>query len=224
MWSGDGKARWNKILYGKYVVSIAAKEPWRLGLGVSPYEALVATGREAFVKLREAAGVYGELLDLLKAHKWFYIKLATDDTLRVDHKLKADSGKIHTKPHTERPSRTSTKPHSRAEKPGAVAVAGLIMHLRLVSGRGGSLLAEHYTRDPEKALAADKLKAAGLRPNIVRSGPNYVVYIATTDLLKLAEKDDAIRKAVALYLTEKAKNSTPRQREIAEKTYKDTPS
>ena len=49
-------------------------------------------------------------------------------------------------------------------------------------------MAEHYTRGLEKAhAAADKLKAAGLRPNIVRSGPNYVVYIATTDLLKLAE-------------------------------------
>ncbi len=217
MWLGDGKARWNKIFYGKYVVSIVAKEPWRLGLGVSTYEAVVATGREAFVKLRESAGVYGELLDLLKAHKWFYIKLATDDTLRVDHKLKAENGKIHTKPHTERPRRTSTKPRSRADKPGAVAVAGLIMHLRLVSGRGGSLLAEYYTRDLEKAHAADKLKAAGLRPNIVRSGPNYVVYIATTDLLKLAEKDDAVRRAVALYLAEKAKNGTPKQREIAEK-------
>ena len=218
MWLGDGKARWRGILRGRYALSIAAKEPWRLGLGVSTYEAIVATGREAFERLRKAAGVYGELLDLLRVHKWFYIKLATDDTLRVDHKLKAENGKIHTKPHTERPSRTSTKPRSRADKPGAVAVAGLIMHLRLVSGRGGSLLAEYYTRDPEKAhAAADKLKAAGLRPNIVRSGPNYVVYIATADLLKLAEKDDAVRRAVALYLTEKAKNGTPRQREIARK-------
>ena len=92
------------------------------------------------------------------------------------------------------------------------------MHLHLVSGRGGSLLAEHYTRDLEKAhAAADKLKAVGLRPNIVRSGPNYVVYITTADLLKLAEEDDAVRGAVALYLAEKVKNGTPRQREIAEK-------
>jgi hypothetical protein len=224
MWLGDGKARWRGILRGKYALSIAAKEPWRLGLGVSTYEALVATGREAFERLRKAAGVYGELLDLLKAHKWFYIKLATDDILRVDRKLKAENGKIHTKSHTERPSSTSTKPRSRADKPGAVTVAGLIMHLRLVSGRGGSLLAEHYTRDPEKAhAAANKLKAAGLRPNIVRSGPNYVVYIATTDLLKLAEEDDAVRRAVALYLAEKAKNGTPRQREIAEKILKRHP-
>jgi hypothetical protein len=232
MWLGDGKARWRGILRGRYALSIATKEPWRLGLGISTYEAIVATGREAFERLRKAAGVYGELLDLLKTHKWIYIKLATDDTLRVDHKQKAENGKnklkiknskIHTK-HTERPSRTSTKPHSRADKPGAVAVAGLIMHLRLVSGRGGSLLAEHYTRDLEKAhAAADKLKAAGLRPNIVRSGPNYVVYIATMDLLKLAEEDDAVRRAVALYLTEKAKNGTPRQREIAEKILKRHP-
>jgi hypothetical protein len=59
MWLGDGKARWRGILRGRYVVSIAAKEPWRLGLGVSPYEALAATGKEAFIKLREAAGIYG---------------------------------------------------------------------------------------------------------------------------------------------------------------------
>jgi hypothetical protein len=218
MWLGDRKARWRGIPRGRYALSIAAKEPWRLGLGVSTYEAVVATGKEAFERLRKAAGVYGKLLDLLKAHKWIYIKLATDDTLRVDHKLKAENGKIHTKPHTERPSRTSTKPRSMTDKPGAVAVAGLIMHLRLVSGRGGSLLAEYYTRDLEKAhAAADKLKAAELRPNIVKSGPNYVVYIATADLLKLAERDGEIRWAIALYLTEKVKNGTPRQREIAEK-------
>ncbi len=84
-----------------------------------------------------------------------------------------------------------------------MAVAGVVMYLHLVSGGGGSLLAEHYTRDLGKALAvADKLKAAGLRPNIVRSGPNYVVYIATTDLLKPAEEDDAVRRAKALYLAE----------------------
>ena len=44
-WLGDGNARWSKVLRGKYVVSIAAKEPWRLGLVASTYEALVATGR-----------------------------------------------------------------------------------------------------------------------------------------------------------------------------------
>jgi hypothetical protein len=105
-----------------------------------------------------------------------------------------------------------------------ITVAGVVMHLRLVSGRDGSLLAEHYTRDIEKALeVADKLKAAGLRPNIVKSSPSHVVYIATVDLLKLADKDDTVRRAIALYLAEKAKNGTTRQREIAEKILKRNP-
>ncbi len=63
-----------RCLRGIYRLVIAAKEPCRLGL--STYEALVARGREVFVKLEEAAGVYGEQLDLLKAHKWIDIKLA----------------------------------------------------------------------------------------------------------------------------------------------------
>jgi hypothetical protein len=64
-------------------IQIVAMEPGRLGLDVGTYETLVATGREAFVKLRESGCVYSELLDLLKAHKWIYIKLATDDSIRA---------------------------------------------------------------------------------------------------------------------------------------------
>jgi len=151
-WLGDGNARWRKVLRGKYVLTIAAKEPWRLGLDVGTYEALVATGKKAFVKLREAAGAYGELLDLLKAHKWIYIKLATDDGFRAA---------------------------AKQNKKG-ITVEGIVMYLELVSGRGGSLVAKYFTRDLGKALAvADKLKTAELRPNIVKSGPNYVVYIAS---------------------------------------------
>jgi hypothetical protein len=194
MWLGDGDARRGSVLRGKYELMIISKEPWRLGTKIGKYTALVATGKEAFVKLREAAGDYGKLLDLLKAHKWVNIKLATDDNFKAVFKQKS------------------------------VTVAGVVMYLRLVSGRGGSLLAEHYTRDVGKAQeVADKLKATGLRPNIVRSNANYVVYIATTDLLRLAEQDETIRKAIALYLAEKAKNGTPRQREIAEKILKRHP-
>jgi len=196
MWLGDGDVKRGSVLRGKYELVIISKEPRRLGTKLGKHTALVATGKEAFVKLREAAGVYGELLDLLKAHKWIYVKLATEDGLRAALKQNKNS----------------------------ITVAGVAMRLRLVSGRGGSLLAEHYTRDAEKALeVADKLKATGLRPNIVRSGPNYVVYIATADLLRLAERDETARKAIALYLAEKAKNGTPRQREIAEKNLKRHP-
>ena len=196
MWLGDGKARWRNILQSKYELLVATKEPWRLGIRKGAYEALVATGIDAFVKLREAAGVYGELLDLLKAHKWIYIKLATDGGFRAAAKQNKNS----------------------------ITVEGIVMYLELVSGRDGSLVAKCFTRDLEKALAAaDKLKAAELRPNIVKSGPNYVVYIATADLLKLAERDGEIRRAIALYLAEKAKDGTPRQREIAEKILKRRP-
>jgi hypothetical protein len=156
----------------------------------------VATGREAFVKLRESAGVYGELLDLLKAHKWIVVKLATDDAFRAAAKQNKNS----------------------------ITVAGVVMYLELVSGRDGSLVAKYFTRDLGNALAvADKLKAAGLRPKIVRSNANYVMYVATADLSRLAERDETIRKAIALYLAEKAKNGTPRQKEIAEKILKRNP-
>jgi len=196
MWLGDGKAERKRVLRGEYKIVIAAKEPWRLGKSISMKKALVASGKEAFVKLREAAGVYGELLDLLKAHKWVIVKLAADDGFRAVYKLDKKS----------------------------IAVASVVMYLYLVSSRGGTLLAEYYTHDVRKALAvADKLKAAGLRPNIVKSGSKYVVYIATADLLRLAERDETIRKAIALYLTEKVKNGTPRQREIAEKILKRHP-
>ncbi len=73
MWLGAVTSSEKKVLKGIYKLVIAAKEPWRLGLNT--YETLVARGREAFVKLREA-GVYGELLDLLRAHKWIEMKLA----------------------------------------------------------------------------------------------------------------------------------------------------
>jgi hypothetical protein len=226
MWLGDGQAERRKVLSSEYKLMIANKEPWRLGISVGVCKALIASGKEAFTKLKEAASTYGELLDLLRAHKWIYVKLATDDGFRAAYKLKTEKRSIDRlrKAHRQNNGEIPTVTRAKEPRRGTVAVAGVAMYLELVSGRGGSLVAKYFTRDVGKALAAaDKLKAAGLRPNIVRSGPNYVVYIATTDLLKLAEKDDAIRRAVALYLAEKAKNGTPRQREIAEKILKRHP-
>jgi len=220
-WLGDGNVRRRD-----YKLLISTKEPWRLGISEGAYRALVAKGREAFVKLREAAGAYGVLLDLLKAHKWIHIKLTTDDGFRAAFKLNRKRGIDRLREaYRQNNGETPTVSHAEANKPGAVAVAGVAMYLHLVSGRGGSLLAEHYTRDAKKALkVAKRLESAGLRPNIVKSGPKYVVYIATADLLRLAERDGEIRRAVALYLAEKAENGTPRQREIAEKILKRHPS
>ncbi len=227
MWLGDGQAERGKVLSSEYKLMIANKEPWRLGISVGVCKALIASGKEAFAKLKEAASTYGELLDLLKAHKWIYIKLATDDAFRAAYKLNTEKRNIDILRETYRQNNGEIPTEfSQVGKPkkGAVAVVGVVMYLPLVSGRGGSLLAEHYTRDVGRALVvAERLESAGLRPNVVRSGPNYVVYIATADLLKLAERDGDIRRAIALYLTEKAKNGTPRQREIAEKILKRNP-
>ena len=190
-WLGDGSVRRRE-----YKLIISTKEPWRLGISEGAYRALVAKGREAFVKLREVAGPYGELLDLLKSYKWIYIKLATDDGFRAAYRQKKNS----------------------------ITVASVVMYLRLVGVRAGSLYAEYYTRDLEKAHAAAKrLKDAGLRPNMMRMGPNYVVYITMNSLLRLAKRDETIRKAIALYLADKAKNGTPRQRELAKKILKRNP-
>ena len=224
MWLGDGDAKRRNVLSSDYELVIATKEPWRLGSSKGTREALVATGKEAFVKLRESAGAYGELLDLLKAHKWIEIKLATDDALRAAYKLKARKRGIDVlrEAYGRNGVETSAEQLGYVERNSRrrsdVVVAGVVMHLELVSDKGGSLVAKHFTRDVGRALAvAGRLESAGLRPNVARSGPNYVVYIATMDLLKLAEGDSEIRRTIALYLADKAKNGTPRQRELAEK-------
>ncbi|MDT7869184.1 MAG: hypothetical protein RQ839_03290 [Thermoproteus sp.] len=223
MWLGDGKAERSEVLSSEYKLVIAAKEPWRLGSSIGAEKALVARGKEAFRRLGESAGAYGELLDLLRAHKWIDVKLATDDAFRAAYKLNTEKRGIDVLRETygRNDGEIPTEQFSHAEdrqRRGAVAVAGVVMSLRLVNGRGGSLLAERYVRDVGKALAvAGRLESAGLRPNVVRVGPYYTVYIATADLLRLAERDSEIRRAVALYLAEKAKNGTQRQRELAEK-------
>jgi hypothetical protein len=232
MWLGDGQAERRKVLCSKYQLVIVAKEPWRLGINIGTEKALVATGREAFERLRESAGLYGELLDLLKAHKWIDIKLATDDGFRAAYKRrglgctlsKRRSMDVLRETYGHNSGKISTEqfPQADRQRRGAVVVADVVMYLHLVSG--GSLFAKYYTRDVGKApAAAERLESAGLRPNVVRSGSGYVVYITTADLLRLADMNEAIRKAIALYLAEKVKNSTPRQRELAEKILKRHP-
>ena len=220
-WLGDGGAERERALRSDYVLTIVSKEPWRLGKRVGAEKVLVATGKEAFVKLREAAGVYGELLDLLRAHKWIIVKLAADDSFRTAYKLnRKRSIDILRETYKHNNSEIPAEQFSETDiqRRDAIVVAGVVMYLHLHNNRGGSLLARCYVRDLGKALSiAERLESAGLRPNVVPAGSYYMVYIATADLLKLAEKNDTVRKAIALYLAEKAKNGTPRQREIARK-------
>jgi hypothetical protein len=219
MWLGDGTVNQKKILHGKYQLVIATKESQKLGINMGRRLALVATGREAFVKLREAAGIYGVLFDVLNAHKWIGVKLATDDALRATYKLKMTTRKIDVlrKMYGQFDEIFTESSYTERQRIGVVVVAGVVLRLELVKNSSGSLRARRYFRDVRKALtAAKRLESAGLRPNIVRSKANYVVYVSLSDLLKLAERDETIRKAIALYLAEKAKNGTPKQREIVE--------
>jgi len=228
MWLGDGKSEKKKAIHGEYKLVIAAKEPWRLGNSIDVDMALVATGKETFVKLRDAAGVYGELLDILNAHKWIDVKLATDDTFRIAYTLKTRKRNIDLLRTMYRQNNVETSARrlgrGNGRRKSGVVVAGIEMSLHLINNNGGSLKAEYYTRDLGKALeVAGRLESAGLRPNIVKSRVRYIVYVPTTDLLRLAERDEAIRRTIALYLIEKVKNGTPRQREIAEKILKRHP-
>jgi hypothetical protein len=224
MWLGDGIINWKKVLRGKYELVIATKEPWRLGLAISARCALIAAGKEAFKKLRDAAGIYGTLLDLLGAHKWVAVKLATDDALKTAYKLRTKKRNIdalreaHGQSGAEASAEWPSYDRQRKDAKNAIVIAGIKMLLHLISNKGGSLRAEYYANSVREALAiASRLEAAGLGPNVAKSGHYYVVYIATADLLWLAEKDVEIRRSIAHYLAEKARSGTPRQREIARK-------
>lgn len=204
---------------------IVAKEPWKLSSIIDRRRAFVATGRAAFEKLKEAASVYGVLLDVLQSHKWIVIKLATDDAIRTAYKLKVKKRSIdRLREMYGQYNYVSSIPHAKKTKPDTVIIAGIVMHLQVTGSKNGALTAQYYTRDIGEALIiADKLRAAGFSPNVVESTNNYVVYIATADLVKLAEQDEIIRKIIAQYLTVKAKNRTPRQKELAEKLLKRIP-
>ncbi len=70
-------AKLKKVLHDKYHLVIAAKESQKLGIDMGRRLALVTTGRESYLKLRESAGIYGVLLDVLRTHKWIDVKLAS---------------------------------------------------------------------------------------------------------------------------------------------------
>ena len=231
MWLGDGVTELKNVVSGVYRLIVAMKEPWRLGSAISTWEALAARGKEAYKKLRDAAGIYGTLLDLLGAHKWVVVKLATDEAFRAAYKLRAKKRKIdilrekYGQSGVEASAEWPSYDRQRKDAKNAIVIAGIKMLLHLISNKGGSLHAERHVSDLKKALAiAGRLESAGLRPNIARSGHCYVVYVATADLLWLAEKDVEIRRSIAHYLAEKARSGTQRQREAARKIMQRHPS
>jgi hypothetical protein len=192
MWLGDGVNTRNRVLSGEYELIISSKNPQRLGRILKTGLALVTSGKEAFIKLREVAGIYGKLLDLLSSHKWFTIKLATDDAFKAAYKQRYKNNKIK--------------------------IGDVLMHLELVTNKSGALYAKRYIYNLDEALMyVEKLKQIGIKTNIVHSSSGYAVYISTANLLELAKKNENIRKTISKYLIDKAKNGTPKQREAATK-------
>lgn len=99
--------------------------------------------------MAEVAGAYGELLDLLKAHKWIYIKETIARKRSVDILREDILRETAKNSHLEDLDLTSMK-------------------FSLVSGNGGTLIAAYYVNTAEEAVAmANALEALGMRPNVV---------------------------------------------------------
>jgi hypothetical protein len=198
MWLGDGKARWNRI--GRFEVVIATKDPWKIGRATGDYEAVAAKGRDVFMRLAEVAGPYGELLDLLKAHKWIYIKEAIARKRSVDI-LREDILR-------------DTAKNSRLEDLDLTS-----MKFSLVSGNGGTLIAAYYVNTAEEAVAAaNALETLGMRPNVVKN-KKYIVYIGLRDI----KKNKQLREAAMRFLMEKMRSGTPKEREIVRRIIERNP-
>jgi len=195
MWLGDGKARWGRI--GRFEIAVAAKEPWKIGRTTGDYEAVVAKGHDVFMRLAEAAGPYGMLLDLLKRHKWNYIKETVARKRSVDILREAVK-------------------NPRSEDPDRVLAS---MKFSLVSGNGGTLIAAYYANTAEEAVAAaNALETLGMRPNVVKSNRKYI-YVGLGDI----KKNKQLREAAMRSLMEKMRSGTPREREIVRRIIERNP-
>ena len=218
MWLGDGAHKRKAVLRGEYRIFVSTNASKELGWPKGGRRCIIAASRKAsFERLREAASAYGTLLDLLKAHKWIDVKLATDDDYKIAYKKTKRNIEKLKKLYYDARLDTITITRPKSDNP-EITAAGMPLTLRIISGGSGSLRAERYDRDVEKVLAiAERLESAGLRPNIAKFSIYYMVYIGTTDLLKLAEKDVNTRETIASYLVEKMKNGTSKQKEAAKK-------
>ncbi len=195
MWLGDGISTRYNVIRGAYHIILSTKEPEKVGKPCGRYQVLLITGKDAYTKLANSAGKYGVLLNVLQPHKWIDLKLA-DDNFRTEFKL-----------------RQKGVPADVALPDSLVKLGALEMRIHVVYGSGGASLTLRYTTKAynEAVEVANRLKNMGLRPNIIRGGPYYVVYIATRDVLKLAE-NESIRKKIADYLAFKAKYGTEKQK------------
>ena len=200
MWLGDGINTRSKAVNGLYHIMLSAKEPEKVGKPCGKYQALVITGKDAYIKLANSAGKYGVLLNILEPHKWINLKLA-DDNFRTEFKLRQKGVPADV---------------AKSLPDSLVKLGDLEMRIHVVYGSGGTSLTLRYmTKMRDEAVdVARRLKNMGLRPNIIRGGPYYIVYIATLDVLRLATENESLRKKIADYLAFKAKYGTEKQKFI----------
>jgi hypothetical protein len=211
MWLGDGMSRRYHIVRGVYHLMISAKEPEKIGRKCGPYQALIATGKDAYVRLKNSAGKYGVLLNITMSHKWVDLKLVTDDDFRREFKLRQKGLPVDV---------AESLPNISLVKLG-----DLEMRIHIVYGRGSdSLTLKYMAKTYDEAVeVAKRLEKMGLRPNIIRGRPYYIVYIATLDVIRLAEENETLRKKIADYLAFKAKYGTEKQKFIVARFLRKNP-
>ena len=127
--------------------------------------------RELIMQMLEAAPQYGRLLDVLQSDKWLYLKALAEALQR------------------SRPP------------PVKVTIAGAAFGLRLQSHGGCAIYAVYRSRRKEEAEAvAAALEELGIRYNQLHDGKYHMVYIATTELAKLAKEAKNVADALAKFL------------------------
>jgi len=127
--------------------------------------------RELIMQMLNAAQEYGRLLDTLQSDKWLYLKTLAE-ALR----------------------------HSRPP-PVKITIARTAFGLRLQSHGGCAVYAVFRTRNEDEAKAvAAALEELGIRHNTLHDGKYYMVYIATTELARLAQKDQETARKITEFL------------------------
>ncbi|RFA96047.1 hypothetical protein [Pyrobaculum aerophilum] len=206
-WLGDGSVKWSFVEKRRYKLRIAVGDEIKRALlsEIASYAerdqryVYIKGGKALFKSLIEAAGRYGELLEILGPHKWLYLKTVY-------------------KPRKKR--RKPTYAGGRRIKGLIDPIPGVVMNLLIVFNEGGALWATKYlpTREEAENLAT-ALRAYGLEPRVVKQGPGFTVYLPTSELRKIAS--EKVRRAIIQFLEEKLKHATSqRHKTIIERLIK----
>jgi putative sterol carrier protein len=127
--------------------------------------------RELITQMLNAAPEYGRLLDALRSDKWLFLKTLAEALQ-------------HSRP-------PSVK----------VTIAGTAFGLRLQTHGGCAIYAVYRSRRKEDADAvAAALEELGIRYNTLHDGKYHIVYVATTELTKLAKETKDVADALAKFL------------------------